>query len=476
MYIKDMLYDEYDNITVFNLLAFICSCFDGKQERTCVAKWSNLPREKMDEILNTYSSLIECIHKAVKNEYNILECDKNFVIDEINKVCSKDSSMLNLFLILLQVELAIGDFSNCYHNNPRYNYNQDIFAELEPLNSNHEKVKIKIYPHIKTIWSAKTTISNTTFNFNAKFNYYNIIKNSDESYFSVKYYYWDSNELADSILSSNTLKIAVSPICNNALVDMVEDEDNNIIVNGLSNEEYVNNKVIDNFTQLFKENFNIIFFPEVIGSKKLIEKFQAIMLNSPTQQSFVILPTYYDNNINKAVLLGPSGLELFVQNKNSPFILKGKDSIKKPEKIEIDNTIKVLLIKGVGSIAIPICADLLDNGYEDTINRIAPASIVLCPSFSPGINLFENVLNQGYAFGKLSIWCNTCSVANMKDINNYDIDVLGIGLIQPPTKRNSNNNLIRLMRRCAGKCKNVCYFDILFNIDTNLINYNHIIT
>lgn len=444
--------------TVFDLLAVLCSCFSKEEERSCVKKWS-LHESEMRSYIAKYSFYIDLVLNMADNEYIFSDSDLSKVNRLLNDIETDHISSSVLFMLTVQIANAI-DVYQCWQ------MKGNIFR-MEPLNSNYEECGISIYPHTDPKWDVSKSERNRQNTFNSMFKRYFIIRKSDESPFKMTMHYWSESNLLQETDFGWKMKIALSPVMDSVMLSSQEIAgEHGVVINGIENVEVVENRVLRIFEKVFLEGYNLIVFPEMLGTEGIIEKIIWKMRQHPEIATLVLLPTICREKMNSLNVLGPGGVKILCWNKSAEFVLIDENNIKKREILAQNNEIHVLLTEELGNIVFPICADFLEPEQYNLLRDVARADTIICPSFSPGVNAFKSTLIKGLASKILSIWINCCAAKQFSVCQDKFSNTLG--MIQLPDASVDKNIITELQRKCKGICADtLCYFSVTLEYRNN---------
>lgn len=466
---KAISIDNYNYATVFDLMAEIISVIPSGKLRAMVSSLGACTQARQEKDLAEYGQIYHMIQRSRTAGYYLSKDCFDKLIGQINQ-CLNYSDYMAIGHILELMDQAIGDFS---HSLPYLGLMQSAWrpvVPVPPLNRNHERVQVKIYPTIRPFWSLNKAESTRALNINAVLSNYHAIFSSDERAAEIRYYYLRSDIVTRAIAKENGISIALSPVCNDAKLILKHDEINDtkkIRVMGLENKEHVNTRIKQIFKVVFDRGFHLIAFPEVIGSREVMQDIQCMMRKDPSRSSLVFLPTFYEDGYNKEIILGPGGYPIHEQHKIVAF-QAGKTVPKSQEDIIAGECINILLIDGLGAVSTPICMDLLEANGSRILHDVVAANTIVCPSFSPGIQAFKDSLAKGQASHTLEIWLNTCS-AHMQALFPSDYGFRDVGMIHlPEVPSDQTAHRLDCVRTCDGKCSDeICYFNISLQYKNN---------
>lgn len=439
------------NDSVFDLLAYLYSSLSLDDERKCAIAWSTAKESYTRSFISKYRVLLNAVRQSSANEYIFEQND----MEDINgylAIIEKENNKDEIYLLIIQIEESIEAYFQWGINKACY--------MIEPLNKNNMETGVSVYPYHHPRWDISKSERNRSNTINPKLKNYILLRREDCEPFHIVMHYWNDNALLELENDGWRLKIALSPVSNRAELDTEElksSEQSGTIIKGLINEGEIENRVVSIFEELLNGEFRIIVFPELLGTVSLVKRIQNIMRNNPQKQALVILPSVCKEKRNTLTVLGPGGIHILEEDKQTPFILRGNDGELSREILDYNNVIHILISKELGNIAIPICAELLEPECYGVFTNIGMVNTIICSSFSPGNNAFKTQLIKGLSLKLLSFWINTCSAEKYSLKKEVPEPLF---LIQLPDA-NPDNPLIYEERRCDGTCaKEKCYIEV----------------
>ena len=470
------LISRNDKMSLFDLLACTIHGLSPVSLRKMISDLRACTETKIQQDIQKFGIFYEDMHNSYKNQYQLPHNLILKITDIIND-CFRQNDCLAIGHFIELADRAIGDFGHAYPYLGLKEKAWDSIVHIPPLNGNYKKAQLKIYPVVRPFWNMHKAEQQRALNINSILTNCQVIFPDAEELLTLDYFYLKSDLISRSIELNNGISIALSPVCDYAKLSHYQYETecvNKLKVLGLQNAEYVYNRVIRIFNDAFQKGFQIIAFPEVIGSRQILTGIQEIMKKSPDYRSLVFLPTFYEEGRNKEIVLGPNGRLIHEQHKITAFnaIQKGKTI---QEDILPGDTIKILLVEGLGAVTTPICMDLLEREESKLLHEQITANTIICPSFSPGIQAFQDALAKGQAPHTLELWLNTCS-AHDTSLFAHDYGFENIGMVHlPETPTGQETHRFDCMRRCGGICsEKLCYFNISLQYIDNKFHINGI--
>ena len=216
---------------------------------------------------------------------------------------------------------------------------------------------------------------------------------------------------------------------------------------------------------------HLILFPEMMGTVDMIR--EIINQNTLLNTELMITPTIWQDHRNYAVALGSGGCPLFAQSKQNSFILTKKETSGYINLVEdlrdINRTIHLYHVPGIGSIAIAICADLITPEYRTLLTDILHVSFILCPSYSPYFSDFSDAADMIRSNGAFALIVNCCGALDTNSSEFTD----SLGIITTPWVQSSKRTVKEyLIPRCRRECLNpekTCLFEITIHKNGRLI-------
>lgn len=439
---------KMDNISAFKEIGRILQKANINNGMISV-KEERMINDKLEEIKNG-GAIKEKELEKIKDEK-----EKEKYRKEMGKLCYIHS-IITLF------DNQLPEYKISHSNWHNHNFGSDNTI-IEPLNSEYENQKIKIYPHVRSKLPNTSKQNMMLSNINMFLEKHILLFDEDEEDYKVVFHYlvdFFEGEMIDDKLS-----IAVSPICDYAKFECKCKDGvvNTIKFNGIANENKkdVKDRCVNTLVAAIDSGAHIIVFPELMGMPELEDDFRRILENTKSDV-LVFLPSYMKEGYNQGVIMyGPGKRDIIIQNKLHSFhYIKGE--VDYMEDIKMGKELHIIMIEGVGSIAEAICVDYLMNDVRNMLCKLR-TDIVINPSLSPGYNYFYEVYSSNGVNNLNSIWINTCSVfkSNLFDsyYNSGEISMLSI------CNEKSNQNTDKVYKRdekCECGEKKACFF--MYNI------------
>lgn len=360
-----------------------------------------------------------------------------------------------------------------------------ILGEMIELNSNVDETGIILLPKVKCEWERKHQSG-----LRSLVDSYTFVRKQDLGEYIVKNYLFNQSA-AELLKNENYIRVAVSPLtdANILQVDRYEREDVKLfaikdIEQDETGQEMLKRKVLGDIRWATELGADILVYPEMLGTGQIVKEALKEIAEEEMQNRrppfLVLLPTVWKadrtgmqdrwqegNNTNvlyvamtQDILDGASFKAAIAQQKQNPYLDSEGGQKGRLEDIKSDKVIHVLHLPGLGRVVFPICADLINEEYRNKLFQILGANLILCPSFSKGVDEFIQIAARGNEADCRVIWCNSCAVRHLYQYDSTrqfevgDICCAGIsGMARDyyPIKPNPV---------CNRECKKYCLFYI----------------
>lgn len=434
---------KMDNISAFKEIGRILQKANLNNGMISV-KEERMINDKLEEIKNG-EAINEKELEKIKDEK-----EKEKLRKEMGKLCYIHS-IITLF------DNQLPEYKISHSNWHNHNFGADNTI-IEPLNSEYEDQKIKIYPHVRSKLPNTSKQNMMLSNINMFLQKHILLFNEDEEDYKVVFHYL--GDFFEGEMIDDKLSIAVSPICDYAEFEYECKQDdivNTIKFYGISNKEDVRERCVNTLAAAINSGAHIIVFPELMGMPELEDDFRKVLIEAESDV-LVFLPSYMKDGYNRGIIMyGVGERDIIIQNKLYPFHLK-QDNYDYMEGIEVGKELHIIMIERVGSIAEAICVDYLMNDVRNMLCKLR-TDIVVNPSFSPGYNYFYEVYSSNVINNLNSIWINTCSVFKPGLFERY-YNTNEISMLSMCNKK-SNRNLDKVYTRdekCECSDKKACLF------------------
>ena len=292
---------------------------------------------------------------------------------------------------------------------------------------------------------------------------YKIIKHPDNydisiDRFNVK---WIKNDLEEN----KNLKIAMVPFSQRGVFS--EDSEGVKRYNPYGEkEENVYLSCISILEDLEKINVDIVIFPELVMTKTIVDRIQEWIMDkhqSKPKIKLIFLGSYYDNNINRCVLLAGDGSLLLSNDKRNAYEYENKSGKKHREQLgDFSKTISLIDIPGLGRVFYNICKDAIVTTEVMEIVGNYRYNFNVTSADTKGIeNFIEIAESIGMLYGVFSAVSNLCSARKRKS------EFLEIGFIGVPVLKKNHIKGKSVTYKCDAPCAedDFCACAHIFDID-----------
>lgn len=273
---------------------------------------------------------------------------------------------------------------------------------------------------------------------NAQFEYYSIIRNSHLHGLEpeVKQY----KRWKDDIFKKSGLRIACIPFYKDAWVQLVpsDSDPDSDLFDIVSMEKYmkpINDAICNVITELDKDMYNVVIFPEVCMNSNTIEKIQKYVLDDDNilhNIKLIFLGSLWSSNRNEGYLLSSSGKELMRCSKKTAVeplnaaMHRSTDGRYSRECIHSTPELVFLDVPGIGRISYQICRDILDRN-QNVVKSIMMTDFSVISAYTPSTYEFRNVLKEHAQNGMISVLCNACAGARERNLPlSRDVAILSL--------------------------------------------------
>ncbi len=296
---------------------------------------------------------------------------------------------------------------------------------------------------------------------------------------NMSYYMWDGKYKIKNIIMTDTrlagenavLRVAFAPITSKK--DVIDCK--KVIINryGITKtgakihlnypEDEINERMISDWKLACKREADIVFMPEVLGTRKVYGEYQENvdwmgdlyrdnMNNDLHSPIITIWPSYWEDGENSITMTYNDGSVIGIQKKHYPYIDKKNHLEEALKEYNVMEYI-VIHIPNVHRVAVLICSEFLldqESKWSDILCRSIGVTLLIVPSYTPGEQDFLNKVSRYNDLGTMVIWGNCCGASKSS--------VKSIGACSKP-----GSNSIEVFKRnmeCNGECKNVkaCIF------------------
>ena len=327
-----------------------------------------------------------------------------------------EEDVYSMQLLLYYMDRAIED---CFQTWIGF---EDDVDSYNSLNQNLKETHIGIIKKVKCKWE-HTTVNNNLRGILSKFYFIDYKKCQD---FVVKNIVLDPQMIFRG--EKKLFRIAISPVTREKAVifsDPYERKNERtgarqylFRVEGIANEDEITKKVITNIHKAGKSGADILVFPEMLGTQKMLERTIALLQKEKKKcPCLIVFPSIWKKteadleNENKSAVVLNGERVLFEQKKYGDFWYS-KDGIPIYEDInreKQDQILYVIHIEGLGRICILICYDYLEEENREKIIKNVCPTLVCSPSFSTGSFHFKILSGKYFDQNCNWVWCNTCA-------------------------------------------------------------------
>ncbi len=371
----------------------------------------------------------------------------------------------NCIMRLLQIlDLAMEDLLKDEIRNLE---TQDATYEL---NTNRDTTGIELLPRCSCVWARK---SRQSFSYRRIDNYLNhiiVIENrvlrgiSDEHHFIPKGFFPGFDK-------TGQFRVSATPLSKNPNFDTKFHRNGDLQVFSLeyheSDSDKENRLVWEKIVEAGACGSEIVVFPEMLGNasmeKAIRRKLQAL---SPEERKsippMIILPTYFIDGHNCAVVLDRNGRRMASQYKHNPYVMREHHN-EYMEDIHGSNVVEIFHYEGIGRFAILICKDFLTTRYMERIMRGCQLTLIVVPAYSTGSYDFKMSFDLCAHDYCNVVWINSCAAMKPGKEDNFRI----IGYVRKRVGRNQDpEDSMYEMRPCEnllhGTCKKNCLYTSQF--------------
>lgn len=240
------------------------------------------------------------------------------------------------------------------------------------------------------------------------------------------------NYVLDKIAHKEALTIALVPFTGLKIEEflVVENVGSEFIIAGIKNEDIFSDKVLETMHNLGQEGVDIVVFPEMTFTTRMIQRLQQYLRDNINTFVFVVCGSVWEDKSNCCIVLNGNGHILSRQYKNNLFPISTEwDKEGNNEFLQIDSQnriIKVLDIEKIGRVSTPICVDFIT---QDNYKELAKIGVNVCfvPAFSKNITDFQRNAEDLGSHNHGSVFnANCCSeVAAESKLLFYYIPIKG---------------------------------------------------
>ncbi len=381
-------------------------------------------------------------------------------------------------LLYIDIKLDFGDNISCFMIE-----RDAILSEIRDLNSNYDKTQVMILPRLGGKWNKKSE----DHGINSLLNFYFFIEKQKLNGYHIRNFAY--NNVGGAVIDKQFIRIGISPLTNESSLNVKHTISRGAKKAITVDRSGIGSDVINNTTKKLcrviekaaEQQIDILMFPEMLGTEEMaqegLKKTAELAYQSEKGSApfLILLPTIWGKedsgdqkgrNTNKlkvvisdCIIDGMSYREAFSQQK--PYFAAEANERGEIEDIVSDGVINLLHVPKIGRIAFPICADWLSKSYRSILLNSLMASVVLCPSFSKGLDEFIQLCALSSTEGCCIIWCNSCAVQHLYEEDKrggFNVGDMGCAGIPRQWRTYGPKKISPL---CGGQCgKEYCLFYI----------------
>ena len=334
------------------------------------------------------------------------------------------------------------------------------------LNKNREATGIGLLPRCGCVWERKHRLSHSYDHLDNFLHYFLLLENAILGEI-IDIHYFLSAETFPHFRENNGLRIAATPLrlAPHYVYDYFEEDSiaRFRIVHDPRHAEADDARIWEKICQAAAAQTDIIVFPEMVGTPQTPASIAARLraLDPKERQQFpgmTILPSYFQNGQNTAVILDREGRVICRQTKQNPF-RKEKDGQQYLEAIKANCVVNIFHYEGIGRFAVLICKDMLTTHYLEQIMRCFKLTLLFVPSNSTGSYDFRQSFDVCAHDDCNVVWINTCAALVPGKEENFE----NIGHVRKRIgRRDDDSQRLTKMPICPGAFQGECAGDCLF--------------
>lgn len=436
---------------LFNIFACLIRTILDKTGEAFFEEFSAISQDKKDEIQKELEiRLPELFHEGNVMQLSILSCSDTFFKNmEAVYAGELDESRIQLLVVLItKLDIIL---KKCVEN---YTTSEPI----KGINTNIEQTRIQLLPRVTCEWehnSRGASHSNDLMNY-LKFFYF-IDKDKTDGY-EIESYFLSGNTF-EAAKRRKYLNIGMSPVSNQGILEYKEeirDGTGYFSITGVGNSDIIDENLLELEEEARQLQVDILITPEMLAGPQTLEKLSSRLSEFPEDEkdypSITIAPSRWENNHNKSVVLDQSGDHLIEQEKQHRYLFTDK-GMSYLEDLKPEKKIALIHCEGIGRIAILICKDALMTNYIQMLLNILKVTLLIIPSFSTGNYDFQKIILSCGVADCCVCWINTCSVANLGNVDGDKLDSIGLFLRSGKKSDLENGTYIctRKSQKCDGK-------------------------
>lgn len=454
---------------VYNIVAIMIRRIEeekGRNKRFLIDDRSYNQQEAKKILQDRFPILYEEDGSGYKEITDLME---NVNWEEVERFSQEYENVHVIFSFLRHLDMALEKRTKFEGNPP------EGIRTIDALNNNVEETQIQVLPKMSAYWERGSGGSQHSYDISR------LLKNImyiDTRIFSEM----QIEQIKHSFLSSSMfyraekkgiLRIGVSFISRNLHIMTRESGENKFCVDAVTRPGQVEKNVKRVLEEARREQVDIVFFPEMIGSsetdasitKYLLEA--ALEMSSEEYPALIVLPSKWEENQNSALVLTGNGAEVCSQQKQYPYDGPVEPGGKPAqEDLSPDGILHLIHCQGLGRMAIMICKDFLITEYLQMLLEILRVTLILVPSMTTGEYDFKTHIHMCEHADCCVMQGNCCSAQWMvAEDQRGKLDTCGYclksGKNQNPKYVQGGEKIISFTKpdNCrTGECKEACLF------------------
>ncbi len=458
-----------DVLLIYNVIADLCAfVLSHCQDEEVFVRYSCIAPLSKKELLAQISGAIEELFLK-RNDGSLVirqlteeDLSQKFyqkLLSFIAVVCHQQ----NFFLIVCLLQVLDEALMTLLRNKVSA-FQQTDFTVV--LNTNRESTGIGLLPRCFCVWERRHRLSHS-YNRLDNFLFHLLLLENTILGDLIDKHYFLKPEMFPRFAEQNKLRIAVSPLRldRHFEPEVFEQQQVRYFRIAYAHGEFQrdNELIWQKIRQAAERQSDIVVFPELLGNPLtpdfISQRLKALHHDEREwMPSLMILPSYYENHLNTAVILDREGRVICKQSKQNPFRNEQKDGACL-EAIKTNQVVNILHYHGIGRIAVLICKDFLTTSYMERLMRCFKLTLIIVPSFSTGSYDFRQSFDLCAHDDCNVIWINTCAALTEGKESNFE----NIGYVRKRIGRGDDDSqkLCR-MPICQGAFHGECSRDCIY--------------
>lgn len=287
--------------TVFNLLADLISLLLAAQEGLPEQRPMCPGTEQLSTDMERFSGYLRKLAEALSRGIQLPpQLYRRICADAEQCIHQGDYEGAQILVKVLETE--IGDFRNHY---TRMKYSGGAWKsviQIPPLNTNYEKVNIKIYPAVAVDWmrcSGTETLLER----------YVAVTPDMENGESIRCIYVRKGSIQNVLEEKRGLDIAVSPVCCSNTINAAADTSTEVI-RAADERNVMDKRIVRIAETALKRGCDIIAFPLAVVEPGTVMQLQNLLKSYAEKTVLLFAPAYYEGSRKRVMVLGKSGCVL----------------------------------------------------------------------------------------------------------------------------------------------------------------------